>query len=99
MKTLLAVASLLVLFSPVLANNSHELRSPDNRIVVTVRVEDQISYDVQVNGKGLVKDSTLSLDVDHKKLGHDAKLDTVKNDSVDREIEPPVKHKFAKIRE
>lgn len=99
MKTLLAVASLLVLFSPVLANNSHELRSPDNRIVVTVHVEDQISYDVQVNGKVLVKDSTLSLDVDHKKLGHDAKLDTVKNDSVDREIEPPVKHKFAKIRE
>lgn len=99
MKTLIAVAALLVLFSPVLANNSHELRSPDNRIVVTVRVEDQISYDVQVNGRLLVKDSTLSLDVDHKKLGHDAKLDTVKNDTVNRLIEPPVKHKFAKIRE
>ena len=99
MKTLLALAALLVLFIPVLANNSHELRSPDNRIVVTVHVDDEISYDVQVNGKLVIKDSTLSLDVDHKKLGHDAKLDTVKNDTVDRVIELPVKLKFAKIRE
>ncbi|HEV8189114.1 MAG TPA: glycoside hydrolase family 97 N-terminal domain-containing protein, partial [Pyrinomonadaceae bacterium] len=99
MKTLLAVAALLVLFSPVLANNSHELRSPDSRILVTVRVDDEISYDVQVNGKLLIKDSTLSLDVDHKKLGHDAKVEAVKNDTVDREIELPVKLKFAKIRE
>jgi len=98
-KTLLALAALLVLFIPVLANNSHELRSPDNRIVVTVHVDDEISYDVQVNGKLVIKDSTLSLDVDHKKLGHDAKLDTVKNDTVDRVIELPVKLKFAKIRE
>jgi alpha-glucosidase len=98
-KTLLAVAALLVLFSPVLANNSHELRSPDSRILVTVRVDDEISYDVQVNGKLLIKDSTLSLDVDHKKLGHDAKVEAVKNDTVDREIELPVKLKFAKIRE
>ncbi len=99
MKTLFAVAALLVFFSPVLANNSHELRSPDNRIVITVRVDDEISYDVQVNGKLVLKDSTLSLDVDHKKLGHDAKLETVKNDTVDRVIELPVKLKFAKIRE
>jgi len=53
-KTLLALAALLVLFSPVLANDSHELRSPDNRIVVTVRVGDEISYDVSVNGNVLL---------------------------------------------
>jgi alpha-glucosidase len=98
-KILLALAALLVVFGGVLANNSHELRSPDNRIVVTIRVDDGISYDVQVNGKLVLKDSTLSLDVDHKKLGHDAQIEAVKNDTVDRVIEPPVKLKFAKIRE
>ena len=99
MKTLLALAALLTLFSPVLADGSHELRSPDNKIVVTVRVDGRISYDVRVNGNLVLKDSKISLDVDHKKLGHDAKVDAVKNDAVDRAIEPPVKLKFAKIRE
>jgi alpha-glucosidase len=98
-KTLLALAALLVFVSPVLANDSHELRSPDNRIVVTVRVGDEISYDVSVNGNLVLKESTISLDVDHQKLGHDAKLATVKNDAVNRVIELPVKLKFAKIRE
>ena len=99
MKISLALAALLVFFSSVFGNTSHELRSPDNRIVVTVRVEERISYDVQVNGKLVLKDSTLSLDVDHQKLGTNAKLDCVKNDTVDRVIEPPVKLKFAKIRD
>lgn len=99
MKISLALAALFVFFSTALANNSHELRSPDSRIVVTVRVEDRITYDVRVNGNPVLKDSTISLDVDHKKLGHDAKVDSVKNDTVDRVIEPPVKLKFAKIRE
>jgi hypothetical protein len=47
----------------------------------------------------VLQNSTLSLDVDHQKLGHNAKLEAVKNDTVDRTIEPPVKVKFAKIRE
>ncbi|HKU73038.1 MAG TPA: glycoside hydrolase family 97 N-terminal domain-containing protein, partial [Pyrinomonadaceae bacterium] len=99
MKLLIALAALLALSSSVLANNSYELRSPDNRIVVTVRVNERISYDVRVNGNQLMKDSTLSLDVDHQKLGTNAKVESVKNDAVDRVIEPPVKIKSAKIRE
>lgn len=99
MKILLALAALIALSSPVLANNSPELRSPDNRIVVTVRVDERISYDVRVNGNTVLKDSTLSLDVDRQKLGTNAKLEGVKNDAIDRVIEPPVKIKFAKIRE
>ena len=86
----------LALCSPVLA---HEVRSPDGKIVVTVRVAERISYDVRVNGNTVVENSTLSLDVDHQKLGIGAKLDSVKNDTVDNVIEPPVKVKFAKIRE
>ena len=99
MKISLALAALLVFFSSVSANSSNELRSPDNRIVATIRVGDRISYDVRVNGRQVLEDSKISLDVDHQKLGHDAKLEAVKNDTVDRVIEPPIKVKFAKIRE
>jgi alpha-glucosidase len=98
-KISLALVALLVFFSSVFADGSHELRSPDNRIVVTVRVDERISYDVRVNGNPLLQDSRISLDVDHQKLGHDAKLDGVKTDAVDSVIEPPIKQKFAKIRE
>ena len=90
------VLSVLALCSPVLA---HELRSPDGKIVVTVRAEQQISYDVSVNGNKVIENATLSLDVDHQKLGSGAKLVSVKNDTVDRAIEPPIKVKSAKIRE
>src|SRR5215813_2671867 len=76
-----------------------ELRSPDKRIQVTVHVGERISYDVSVNGKTVLQDSTISLDVDHQKLGTNVKLDAVKTDAVDRMIEPAVKQKFAKIRE
>ena len=99
MKLSLALAALFVFFSSVFADTSHELRSPDNRILVMVRVGDRIRYDVRVNGNLVMQDSTLSLDIDHQKLGHDATVEAVKNDTVDRVIEPPVKLKFAKIPE
>jgi alpha-glucosidase len=100
MKNLLAFAilALFAYFNPVSAT-THELQSPDNKIVVTVRIEERISYDVRVNGSPVLQNSTLSLDVDHQKLGNNAKLESAKNDSVDRTIEAPVKVKFAKIRE
>ncbi|HEV8428868.1 MAG TPA: glycoside hydrolase family 97 protein [Pyrinomonadaceae bacterium] len=100
MKNLLAFAilALLAYFNPVSAT-THELQSPDNKIVVIVRIEERISYDVRVNGSPVLQNSTLSLDVDHQKLGNNAKLESAKNDSVDRTIEAPVKVKFAKIRE
>jgi alpha-glucosidase len=96
-KISLALAALFVFFSSVFADTSHELRSPDNRILVTVRVGDRIRYDVRVNGNLVMQDSTLSLDIDHQKLGHDAKFEAAKKDAISRVIEPPVKLKFATI--
>jgi alpha-glucosidase len=98
-KTSLALAALLVFFNSAFGNNSHELRSPDNKIVVTVHIAEQIKYDVRVNGNLVIKDSTVSLDVDHQKLGTNAKFEAAKTETVDRVIEPPIKQKFAKIRE
>ena len=97
--------SLLALFAALLATSvaaepsSFDLRSPDNRIEVRIRTTHQITYDVLLKGRTLLLDCPLSLDIDHKKLGPDAKVLTAKNRSYDQVIEPPVRQKFAKIRE
>src|SRR5258708_17148428 len=97
--------SLLTLFAALLATSvaaeqsSFDLRSPDNRIEVRIRTTHQITYDVLLKGRALLLDCPLSLDIDHKKLGPDAKVLSAKNRSYDQIIEPPVRQKFAKIRE
>jgi alpha-glucosidase len=81
------------------AQASYDLRSPDNRIEVRVRTSGQIRYDVLLKGTALLENATLSLDVDHKKLGIDPKVINSKRDSHDEIVEPVVRQKFAKIRD
>jgi alpha-glucosidase len=78
---------------------SYDLRSPDNRIEVRVRTSGQIRYDVVLKGEALLENSTLSLDVDHKKLGIDPKVVDAKQSSHDQMVDPVVRQKFAKIRD
>ena len=81
------------------AQTSYDLRSPDNRIEVRVRTAGQVSYDVLLNGRALLEASTLSLDVDHKKLAVNSKVTGAKRRSNDETVEPVVRQKFAKIRD
>ncbi len=81
------------------ARSEYELRSPDNRIEVRIHTADRIQYDVLLNGKALLRDSSLSIDIDHKTLGIEPKVLTTKERSVDQVIEPTIRQKFAKIRE
>jgi len=81
------------------AQTSYDLRSPDNRIEVRARTAGQVSYDVLLNGRALLEGSTLSLDVDHKKLAINPKVTGAKKRSNDETIEPVVRQKFAKIRD
>jgi len=99
--TLLALFVFVALLtaSVAAAQTSFDLRSPDNRIEVRIRTTHQIRYDVLLKGRALMLDCPLSLDVDHKKLGLEAKLLSAKNRSYDQVIEPPVRQKFARIRE
>ena len=78
---------------------SFALRSPDNRTEVRIRTANGIRYDVVFEGRAIVQDSALTLDVDHKKLGAEAKVIKSKESVQDRVLEPPVRQKFAKIRE
>lgn len=97
---LLVLLNCLAFSNRVSAVTSYQLHSPDNRIQVTIRVDERITYDVTVNGKLLLQNSTISLiKVDHHTLGKNAKVSDVKTDVIDRTIEPVVKQKFAKIRE
>src|SRR5579872_1623516 len=81
------------------AQASYDLRSPDNRIEVRVRTVGQIRYDVVVQTMPILENATLSMDIDHKKLGMDPKVIDAKQSSHDEVLEPVVRQKFAKIRD
>lgn len=75
------------------------LQSPDGQIAVEVRVGEKIAYDVSVGDRVLLKNSTLSLQIDDAKLGIGAKVKSVASRSHDAVIEPVVRQKAAKFRE
>jgi alpha-glucosidase len=95
--TLVAVA--LSCAGPSLAQSNYAVHSPDRRIEVRVRPADKIRYDVVLNGKPLLQDSTLSIDIDHNTLGSNPKIAGTKERSSDQMLTPVVRQKFAKIRE
>jgi len=98
-KFALAISLLLCCLEISKAATAHELYSPDKKIQVIVHVDERIAYDVRVNGKTVLENSSVSMDVDHNVLGKNAKVKGSKTDLVDRTIEPAVKQKFAKVRE
>jgi len=83
----------------VAAQSSYDLKSPDGRIEVRIRTAGQIRYDVVLRGTALLENASLSLDVEHKKLGVDPKVVNAKQRSSDEMVEPVVRQKFAKIRD
>ena len=94
---------LLALFAmgPATAHGqtSFDLKSPDGRIEVRIRTTGQLRYDIVLRGTGLLENATLSLDIEHKKLGVDPKVVSAKQRSSDQMVEPVVRQKFAQIRD
>ena len=81
------------------AQASYDLKSPDGRIEVRIRTAGQIRYDVVLRGTALLENASLSLDVEHRKLGIEPKVVNAKPRSSDEIVEPVVRQKFAKIRD
>ena len=80
--------------------SSYDLRSPDKRIEVRIRTAEGVRYDVVLNGRAILEDSSLSINVEHKTFGKDAsQVIHSKESSHDEVIEPAVRQKFAKIRD
>ena len=93
----LLIASLLVECG--MAQSSYDLKSPDGRIEVRIRTAEKIQYDVVLKGTAVLENSSLSLDVEHQKMGVQPKVKDAKRRSNDLVVEPVVRQKFAKIRD
>src|SRR6267378_3943615 len=95
------IALLLLLFAvgSARAQASYDLRSPNGRVELRIRTANGIRYDVLLGGRAILQDCALLMDVEHKKLGADARVSKHKESSQDRVLEPAVRQKFAKIRE
>jgi alpha-glucosidase len=98
-KALLMLLPLLLAPDGVKAQASYDLRSPNGRVELRIRTANGIRYDVLLGGRAILQDCTLSMDVEHKKLGTNAKVLKHKENALDRVLEPVVRQKFAKIRE
>ena len=95
-KTLLIAISLLF-WNAALASD-HVLRSPDEAIVLTVSVGDNITYAISVNGKPLLENSELALILgDQIRLGDNPRLIREERRSVDRVLFPELRVKSASI--
>src|SRR5260370_2951550 len=98
-KTLFALLPASVVVSGEEGQRRYELRSRNTKIEVRIRTANGIRYDVLLGGRAILQDCSLSLDVDHKKLGVPAKVLKHKESSHDEVLEPVVRQKFAKIRD
>jgi len=89
----------LCLAGLALGQRDYSLRSPDGRVEVKVRAADRLTYDVLFNGKALLQNCRLSVNIDHIVLGTSPNVLSAKERRVDQVLEPVVRQKFAKIRD
>jgi alpha-glucosidase len=97
--TILLLTALIASACRHVEPSEYRLRSPDNRIEVTIRCGDRLRYDVQFNGKALLLDSTLSIRIETDTLGLNPKVKAAAERRHDQWIEPAVRQKAATIRE
>lgn len=95
------ISTLIFVFcvSSAAAQSSYDLLSPDKRIEMRIRTAKGVRYDILLRGQALLQDCTLSLDIEHRVLGPEAKVLGSKERSSNQVLEPVVRQKFAKIRE
>src|SRR5262249_37272674 len=98
-KTILILVPLFWLVGGAMAQPSYSVASPDKRIVVKIRTGDRVRYDVLLNGRALLQDSTLSINIDQKTLGLEPKVKDSIGRSHDQMLEPAVRQKAATIRD
>jgi alpha-glucosidase len=98
-RTLLLPITLLCLAAPAAAQSDYRVLSPNRRIELRVGAAGRVRYDVLVNGKALLRDSTLSMVIDGGTLGLDPKVRRAKPSAHDRWVEPVVRQKSARVRD
>jgi len=96
---LLLAINLGVIRSSAAQSSGYDLQSPNGRIQIRIQTGEHLTYDVLVNDKTVLRNCTLSIDIDRKTLGLNPRVKAAKSSAIDREIEPVVRQKFAKVRE
>jgi len=95
-RSLEPIAALLALWGPpppAAPGPDLQLQSPSGHIEVRVRAAPDLAYDVLYDGRPLLADARLSLDVDHQRLGAAARITATKRRSVDETVTPAVRLK------
>ena len=98
-KASIAFGLIFWLTALAMAQQDYSLLSPDKRIEIKIHAADRLKYDLFFKGKALLQDSQLSINIDHVELGLIPKVASARESSSDRVLEPPVRQKFAKIRD
>src|SRR5690348_14617366 len=99
LKKLLLPLVFVFLGTVINAQTEYALHSPDRRIEVKMRTVDRIYYTVLLNGKPLLQDSTLAINIDHRVLGNNPKIKSTKEAHVEQQITPTIHQKSATISE
>ena len=73
------------------------MKSPSGHIEVQVRAAPDLAYDVTYDGRPLLADGRLSLDVDHHRLGAAAHIKDAQVRGVDTTVNPAVRLKAATL--
>src|SRR5258708_18597876 len=82
---------LLLAVGSARAQASYGLRSPNGRVELRIRTANGIRYDVLLGGRAILQRCALSMDLERKKLGADAKALKHKERSQDPFVEPVVR--------
>src|SRR3954471_20356648 len=99
-RTPLALIALLCLAAPLVARQSdYRVLSPNRKIELRVGTAGRVRSELLLNGKTLLRDSTLSIDIDHRVLGLDPKMRKAVPRAYEGWVEPAVRQKFARIRD
>lgn len=96
-KIILIIMCMCMMYVTDARDRRLELLSPDGKIKVSLDIADRISYSVYDDGELLLRDNTLQLVVDGRKLGEAPRLLNHRRTSADGLITPVVPLKYSEI--
>ncbi|MCA0931451.1 glycoside hydrolase family 97 protein [Lutimonas saemankumensis] len=90
---------LLVAVTSHIFGQTESISSPDGRLLLTVKTEGDINWNISLNGKIVIEEATIAMLMGGKRtLGQKAKLKNSTLDKKTESIRPDIPHKDAKIK-
>ncbi len=91
---------LLVLVFLNLSAKEYEVKSPSEKIIVKINVENGITYSVFLNSTEIISPSPISMELDDGSVwGSESKVKKAKTELISNEIVPVVQRKYAMIQD